>query len=296
MRRSLVWAAAVICPALALAVIVGCGGTPTKEDEKNAPTEKGSKGLTALDGEYTGTITGKVTFNGTKPDLAGATASLRKQMKEKDDAHCLSDKDATEDETSQFDWKIDDKGGVANVFVWITPPSGKYFKIDINDKEKKTWTDEVVIDQPHCAFLPHAVVLFPKYRDSAGKVAPTNQKFKVKNSAPIQHNTNLTSLGGPNPTLAPGKELDFDADITSKPTGFTCTVHTWMMAYVAAFDHPFAAVTKPDGTYEIKNVPVGAEVRIVAWHEKADFLGDGGKGKSIKLGATTTQDFTAGPK
>src|SRR5216683_2876933 len=126
MRRLLVWASAIVCPALALAVIAGCGGTPTKEEE-NKPAES-KKALTALDGEYTATISGKVTFKGTKPDIEGQTKKLHALMKEKDEAHCLMS-GATEEETTWPDWKIDDNNGVGNVFVWITPPKGKYFKV-----------------------------------------------------------------------------------------------------------------------------------------------------------------------
>ena len=52
--------------------------------------------------------------------------------------------------------------------------------------------------------------------------------------------------------------------------------------------HPFAAVTKEDGVYEIKNAPAGVDVELVYWHEsmsKPEVLG------TINLKDTTTKDF-----
>jgi hypothetical protein len=44
-------------------------------------------------------------------------------------------------------------------------------------------------------------------------------------------------------------------------------VHPWMSGFVAVFDHPFFAVTKPDGSFEIKGLPPGT-YNLVFWHEK----------------------------
>lgn len=40
----------------------------------------------------------------------------------------------------------------------------------------------------------------------------------------------------------------------------TCSVHPWMTAYAGVLDHPFYAVTGPDGRFEIKNLPKGKYV------------------------------------
>jgi hypothetical protein len=48
---------------------------------------------------------------------------------------------------------------------------------------------------------------------------------------------------------------------------FKCDVHRWMSAYVGVLDHPFYAVTKNDGTFEIKGLPPGTYT-IEAVHEK----------------------------
>jgi hypothetical protein len=43
--------------------------------------------------------------------------------------------------------------------------------------------------------------------------------------------------------------------------------HAWPRAYVAVFDHPYFAVTRPDGSFSIDAVPAG-KYTLVAWHER----------------------------
>ena len=63
-----------------------------------------------------------------------------------------------------------------------------------------------------------------------------------------------------------------------------------------AFDHPYATVTKPDGTYEIDNVPAGAEVIVFAWHEKGEFSKKGGDAVTLKDGETKDMNFEIKPQ
>jgi hypothetical protein len=39
-----------------------------------------------------------------------------------------------------------------------------------------------------------------------------------------------------------------------------------MKAYIAVFSHPYYAVTGPDGSFDLKNVPPGSYT-LIAWHE-----------------------------
>jgi len=105
---------------------------------------------------------------------------------------------------------------------------------------------------------------------------------------------------GGNQTLQSGGEMKIEVKQNySEPIAINCDIHKWMSGYVWAFDHPYAAVTKEDGTYEIKNVPTGVEVKIVAWHEAGGFLDEKTKAKgdpiTLKEG-DNTKDFTVKAK
>ena len=58
------------------------------------------------------------------------------------------------------------------------------------------------------------------------------------------------------PLAAPGLVVVRDAD------------HAWPAAYLAVFDHPYFAVTAPNGTFRIDAVPPG-RYRMKVWHERA---------------------------
>jgi len=71
-----------------------------------------------------------------------------------------------------------------------------------------------------------------------------------------------------------------------------------MKANVWVLDHPFVAITKEDGSFEIPNVPIG-KVRIVAWHEQAEFVNAGSKnGETLDLPANgeVVKDFNVSGK
>jgi hypothetical protein len=57
------------------------------------------------------------------------------------------------------------------------------------------------------------------------------------------------------PAKTPGLVIIRDAD------------HPWPRAFVAVFDHPYFAVTKPDGSFTIDGVPPGSYT-LLAWHER----------------------------
>lgn len=127
------------------------------------------------------------------------------------------------------------------------------------------------------------------YRDPANpkELKETGQKFIIKNSNTTAHNTDLDG-GDDNPKSnnavpAQGELAPKVLNPSPREIDFKCTIHPWMNAFARVFDHPYATVTKPDGTFEIKDVPAGAEVQIITWHEVAGY-GEGGKnGKTEKL-------------
>jgi hypothetical protein len=142
--------------------------------------------------------------------------------------------------------------GVKNVFVWLADTKDPAAAIPIHPDLKELKAKEVVLDQPCCAFEPHALVL------RAG------QDLLVKNSAPFAHNINVL---GNNKLLQPGTEVTFKKlNSTLKPAMGQCNIHGWMNCWVCVFDHPYYALTGEDGTFEIKDAPVG-EYRLMVWQE-----------------------------
>jgi hypothetical protein len=300
MRRLMTWATAALLPAFfASAVLIGCGGNETKDGgpgktdtgpkaDKGDKDKKG-KGKAAkeeLASTGWGKLTGKVTLEGAEPNLATMDADIKKLMEanQQDGKFCLM---GGPDETNQQKWQIGKDKGVQNVFVWLAPPDGKFFKVDW---DKKSWPSEVTIDQPHCAFKPHAVILFPEGPDPADpkKTKPTGQKFQIKNSASINHNTMWK--GGPdnpgdNVLIKAGGERTVEVKPDPKSIDFHCDIHKWMDAVARAYDHPYATLTDKDGNFTIDHVPAGVELHIVVWHEVGGFGPGGEKGEKKILQA-----------
>jgi plastocyanin len=49
----------------------------------------------------------------------------------------------------------------------------------------------------------------------------------------------------------------FAATPADRPLRLSCDIHPWMAAWIYVFDHPHFAVTKPDGSFRIDGVPAG---------------------------------------
>ncbi len=227
------------------------------EGAKAGPKEKIAGGKAKL--------VGHVVYDGSPP----APGSLVPVMKEhKDHDYCLAGKDfEKEDQT----WFVDKAGNVEYAVVWVNPPDGAEFEV-------KNSSGEAVLDQPHCVYIPHVLAVKP------------GQKFVIKNSAPMAHNTKLdvdTFVNRPfGQTIPPKGDVPVDLKPQDKPITAACDFHGWMKAKIWVWPTQYIAVTKADGTFEIDGLPEDKEVSIVAWHEGAGFFGEGGKkGHKMKLSA-----------
>jgi hypothetical protein len=268
----------------------GASSDSKSKDSKDGKSDsKGGAGaVVAVASTGTGTLKGKVTYDGDPPKLP--------DFKERDDFKGHADKDlCLMGPTADPTWTVGADKGVANVVVWLRAPKNQYFKIPDDGKK----LPDVTIKQPHCAFEPHVVAVFPSYYDPESKrQKKTGQVFKVINDAPKNHNTawkgqDSTLNPGKNETLKPNSAMEIDAKVDKKPgseelLNINCDLHKWMKGYARLFDHPYFAVTKEDGTYEIANVPIGAEVEIVYWHEA---LGDPKVLKKTSLKPDNTEDI-----
>lgn len=216
-----------------------------------------------------GTIKGKFLFQGDAPAAAALKA-------DKDVEVCGKHKLLAEELVVGAD------KGIQNVVVFVRD-KGVKVNPEVASAAK---AQPVELDNKDCRFEPHVVFV------------QTGQELVIKNSDTVGHNSNITSLKNPpSNTLIPagGKApVKFSVE-ESIPAGVTCNIHPWMKAWVVVRGNPYAAVTKPDGSFEIKGVPVG-EVELQLWHEKAGNLAEvaTAQGKADKKGRVKIKVEAAG--
>jgi hypothetical protein len=280
------------CAALsALAAgLSGCGGQQAVTSGASSPTsivikhskDKGDSTAAAPKGEAPanggapaaaggfGTLRGKVVLQGTAPKLEPLFAK-GSEMKE---PICVKEHAIPNDKLV-----IGEGNGVANVFIFLPKaPSGVAVPPPADEPVK--------FDQKDCRFFPHALVL------------RTGQTLKILNDDSVSHNTHTYSTRSDtnfNQLLSPHNSsgVDFKYQMSeSKPSEVKCDIHSWMRAYQLPLDHPWAAVTGPNGEYEIKNVPAGTQ-KFQVWHEAAGGGGylDRNLTVTIKPGEVTTKDI-----
>jgi plastocyanin len=238
-----------------------CGGgeapKAAAKTEAAAPAAAAPAAAAPATGTGSGSISGKVTFDGTVPPAEKVKLSA--------DPKCAAmHKDGLERQALHVK-----DGGLADALVYVKSGiSGTY----------PPPAEPVVLDQKGCDYSPHMVAM------QAG------QGLKIRNSDDTLHNIHPKpqqnaefNIGQPRQNMESTKV--FDKPETMIPVG--CDVHPWMRAYISVLSNPFFAVTKEDGTYEIKGLPAG-EYEVEVLHGKAK----GATQKvTVKDGAATL-DFT----
>jgi plastocyanin len=169
--------------------------------------------------------------------------------------------------------------GMANVFVWITTANDA--KPPIAPALMAIDKKSVDLDQPMCAFIPHAIAV------------REGQDVIMKNTSQISHNVNWSGGAknpGDNKIIPAGKNLTMTPKLkaSKQVVGVTCNIHGWMRGWIRVFDHPYYAVTDEDGKFEIKDAPVGA---FKIWYWTDSGWKDGSNGANgfpitIKAGGT----------
>jgi len=252
----------IVCTSLLLAALTGCGSgdAPISPQKIMPPRHVKRSPLAARSLE--GVVQGKIVYDGEPPPLI----FIDRINDHEDKKDCLKGGPA---ETSKPTWMVHkETRAIANVVVWLEPPQGKYFSLTEQDKSRAG--EVVVMDQPHCMFVPHVVSLFPSYFDGAKQVK-TGQKLEIRNSAPFLHavqwNPTRENEGYTQSIPGKGGKLEFVLNPQKSCLAIGCGIHNWMHGILWIFEHPYHAVTKEDGTFEIKNVPTDVELTFVAWHE-----------------------------
>jgi plastocyanin len=239
--------------AAALAILtVACSG-----GEQQAVPAGPPAGAQKVDESKAGNLAGRVTIEGAVPQNA--------PIKMAADPFCQR---ASPDGTV-FDSFVVNDGGLENVFVYVKDGLGNYY-FDIP-------TDAVRLDQQGCQYKPHVIGV------RAG------QPIEFTNSDGTLHNVH--ALADVNQEFNFSQQMAGMKDtrtFTAREVmvRFKCDVHGWMSAYAGVMDHPYFAVTKDGGKFELKNLPAGTYT-IEAWHEKL-----GTQTQSVTVGEKESQDIT----
>jgi plastocyanin len=164
-----------------------------------------------------------------------------------------------------------------DAFVWV--------KKGLEGKKFPPPTEPAVIDQRGCMYSPHVLGV------------RVGQDIKVLNSDPFSHNVNVKENNPFNLAMTSGQAPEIKPRWFRKegvPTKFQCDIHSWMSSYACVVNHPYWALTGPDGKFEIKGLPAG-KYTIAVWHEPYPGLAAPAQKEvevEVKAGETKAQDFT----
>lgn len=227
---------------VALLFTLGCGKKPRSdapEATADVPAPSASAPGTAAGSVPAGLgkITGKVIFSGTPP----TPEAIRMDA----DPFCKSHGGAGVSETIV----VGADGALKNALIFLKDGTkGKPFT------RPKT---KVLLDQVGCQYVPHV----------AGVMV--GQKIEIRNSDETLHNVHASPTVNPSFNIGqPMKGMTAEKTFNAPEVvvRFKCDVHPWMAAYLGVFDHPWFAVSGPDGTFTIADVPAGTYT-VEAWHE-----------------------------
>jgi hypothetical protein len=95
----------------------------------------------------------------------------------------------------------------------------------------------------------------------------TSQKLRALNSDPVGHNLKVASF---NQTIPSGGFAIYQPLKEERsPVEMNCSIHPWMKAWMITRDNGYFAVTQPDGSFEIPNLPAGVVLDLRVWQERS---------------------------
>lgn len=96
------------------------------------------------------------------------------------------------------------------------------------------------------------------------------QDLRIRNEDDLLHNTHAVTVanrefnfGQPRKGMEDVKRFD----VPEMMILVKCDIHPWERGWIGVVDHPFFAVTGPDGRYEIKGLPPG-RYTLEVWQER----------------------------
>ena len=249
MKRAFAGFAGIVVPGLL--ACVGCGqgrvAVPDADAEAagriratlvSASSSGGTETVAAATGTGWGSLKGRFTF-------AGAAGQPKPLVVDKDTEVCskgsmkLLDRSLLIDPSSK---------GLANVVVFARKTSR--VKAAVSETP-------LVFDQKNCEFI------------SPVFAARVGQPVDVRNSDPIGHNTNIAGSSF-NQLIPAGQGTAYKPDAeTGMPTMVTCNIHPWMKAYAVFRKDGYVAVSSPDGSFTISDLPAGETIEFQVWHERS---------------------------
>jgi plastocyanin len=206
-----------------------------------------------------GTITGKVVLSGKAPVLPPQPVYKKKE-------YCG---------TTVLDERlVVGKGGtVQNAVVYLD---------GVSEGKRIDDSKPVVLNNYKCAFVPHVLS------------ASLGQTLEIHNSDPFVHDAHAR-IG--TRTLF-NRGIPRGRTVREKLTEpglihINCNVrHTWMHCYLYVGDNPYHAVTGPNGSFTLQDVPPG-HYTLKVWHE---MLGGEDRQVDVHSGETTTVTFELVPE
>ena len=217
--------------------VAACGGG---EPPAQPATDPAAGPATTVDPATAATVAGKISLEGTPP----ANAPIRMNA----DPACVA---ATKGTTPTQQTFVSEGGGLGNVFVYVQSGLNGSFQAP---------STPVVLDQKGCQYVPHVFGV------------QVGQPIEILNSDPTLHNIHATPKTNQEfNTAQPIQGMKTTHTVTAREADvvvpFKCDVHGWMNAYAGVLDHPYFAVTEPDGSFSIPNLPPGSYT-LAAWHER----------------------------
>jgi plastocyanin len=216
---------------------------------------------TVLDGGVAdgGTISGRVTLDGTPPEPSMLTV-------DEDVEACGGDRLAE-------NLLVSGAGGIKNVVLSIE---------GISSGKAWDFSEKFVYDQKNCRFVPH--VLLVQLR------APG----VVTNSDTVGHNFHTISKGvfNTNKKINADAEMAVQANKIRRPgvVRVKCDIHSWMSGWWFVAETPYAVLTDEDGSFSITGIPAGAYT-VKIWHET---LGESEQSVVVEANGTTELSVSLG--
>ncbi len=213
---------------VALLTACGGGGEDTSAATPAEPVDLGAVGA----------LTGSISLEGTAPAM--------KEIQMSADPNCAR----LHSSPVQQQFVVGENGKLGNVFVYVKSGlEGRTFPVP---------DEPVMIDQQGCMYVPHVLGI------RAG------QTLVVRNSDETLHNIHAMPKNNPEFNIGQpvkGLETKKTFENVEVMVPFKCDVHKWMNSYAGVLDHPYFAVSAPDGSFSIPDLPVGDYV-VEAWHER----------------------------